>query len=942
MAAEGTSVSISETVLREIARQAHGTVDGLPMHIIRFVLEFPSAQDLAEAGVQLRSILGSGKFDLRPLDDQLPKFFVLQFPGVPRTIAPPRLFAAADFLCDKLSLVSCVPDIGSTLYAEPDARLLRDGAPESAITNAFCWSDAAAPEDMHWAPNAIKADLAWTLENGKGDGILVAQPDTGIATHPELELGMFDLERAANVLEGGSDPKDPLRAGTANPGHGTATSSVVASRVQGKIVGAAPLAKVIPIRCIEDVKIFDGAPVARAILHAVSVNADIISMSLGGIYSPSIAAALEKAVAAGCIVVVASGNCVGFVVYPASDRNSIALAGVNAGDVPWKGTSRGSAVDVSAPAENVFVARRTPEDNETGVVAGGQGTSFATALTAGAAAIWLSHFGRDRVRAEAKRRNVHVQELFRAALRRTARKPAGWNGNLYGAGIVDAQSLLQLPLAEIPSPSATAEAAASTGLSEEDRDTATVFELAASRAKLEGFDWARYGAEASFLAADERRRSDPTKAGLVESRIRPKPTSGLSASAPPVLQRVLTRLEYAPELIAPLDRQPEAKSTFRTLLSRPRIVRPGVSAESPLRGRSAQEIQDRLNRAIKKMDDRPDATPESKSRRRDLFDRSEKLLKKAEGSGGGHNLIWTERADIEALVRLTGRPALKVTDGKIDPAALAATEWEDTFKVDPKGLQTLFERVGRVDLDGEHVGTGFVVGEGLIMTNRHVAEAIADEIRGRGPSTWIVQDNASINFDDRGLGSAKKFRIKSLVFAGSETIGREVNFGHLDMALFEVETSNGSSSFPTKMSQVGDRDVGESKVELIVVGYPARPDISALEDPETHQVRDDIAKRLGEIFGLDYGRKYLAPGRIEDVAGSLGDDQSHRWVFSHDSTTLAGCSGSCVSQLIDFFPILGLHFAGRNLTANYAHSLAAVRASGQVPAAILERLGWTA
>lgn len=45
MAAEGTSVSISETVLREIARQAHGTVDGLPMHIIRFVLEFPSEPD---------------------------------------------------------------------------------------------------------------------------------------------------------------------------------------------------------------------------------------------------------------------------------------------------------------------------------------------------------------------------------------------------------------------------------------------------------------------------------------------------------------------------------------------------------------------------------------------------------------------------------------------------------------------------------------------------------------------------------------------------------------------------------------------------------------------------------------------------------------------------------------------------------------------------------
>ncbi|PWE77157.1 hypothetical protein XF30_10575 [Bradyrhizobium sp. SUTN9-2] len=938
--AEDASISIAGTVLQEIARQAHGTVDGLPMDIIRFVLECTSAADPARVREQLLPLIGADTFDLRPLDQQLPNFLVLQFPGVPRTIAPPRLFAAADLLCDKLGLVSCVPDIGSTLYAEPDARLLRDGAPESAITDAFCWSNAAAPGDMHWATNAIKANLAWSLENGKGDGILVAQPDTGIAAHPELEPGMFDLERAANVLEGGNSPNDPLRAGTANPGHGTATSSVVASREAGKIVGAAPLAKVIPIRCIEDVKIFDGAPVARAILHAVSVNADVISMSLGGIYSPSIAAALKKAVAAGCIVVVASGNCVGFVVYPASDGNSIALAGVNAGDAPWKGTSRGPAVDVSAPAENVFVARRTPEDSGTGVVAGGQGTSFATALTAGVAAIWLSHFGRDQVHAEAKRRNISVQELFRSALRRTARKPAGWNANLYGAGIVDAQELLQLPLANIPAPSAALEAAVSPGLSEEDRDTALVFELAASRASLEGFDWARYGAEASFLAADERRRSEPTKAGLVESRIRPKPTPGLSATAPPVLQRVLKRLSHAPELVAPLDRQPVAKSTFRMLLPQPAIIRAAGAPESPLRGRSVQDIQDGLDRAIRKIDERPEATPEGKAQRRDLFDRSEKLLKKAH-EHGGRNLSGIERADVEALVRLTGRPALKITDGKLDPAALAATEWESTFKVSPSWLEALSEKVGRIDLDGEHVGTGFVVADGLIMTNRHVAEAIADEIRGKAPSCWIVQDNATINFDDKGLGSAKRFRIKSLVFAGGDTIGREVNFSHLDMALFEVETSNGTTNLPSKIGQVADRQVGETKADLIVVGYPARPDISALEDPNTHEVRDDIAKRLGEIFGLDYGRKYMAPGQIEDITGSLDDDRSRRWVFSHDSTTLAGCSGSCVSQIIDFFPILGLHFAGRNLTANYAHSLAAVRASGQVPAAIAERLGWT-
>jgi subtilisin family serine protease len=101
----------------------------------------------------------------------------------------------------------------------------------------------------------------------KGHGILVGHPDTGVAKHAELDNDMLNLALGRDFIDGDDRPEDPLRSGMANPGHGTATASVIASR-PGAIEGVAPAAVVVPIRCIEDVKVFNQAPVAAAIAHA--------------------------------------------------------------------------------------------------------------------------------------------------------------------------------------------------------------------------------------------------------------------------------------------------------------------------------------------------------------------------------------------------------------------------------------------------------------------------------------------------------------------------------------------------------------------------------------------------------------------------------------------------------------------------------------------------
>lgn len=332
-------------------------IEGLPPNILRFVLEYENAPTVTEERNKLAKIFSSSRFMLEYLDEELPQFLVLQFPGVERRLAPQTLFAIADDLASRLELVSCVPDIGVRHFIESPGDLAKEDA-GGWLLNMTCWAKENDTLPKDWAIKSVLADQAWQLS--KGDDVLVAHPDSGWAEHVELD-GVFDLDKAFNVLEGSKDARDPLSEDMENAGHGISTASTLASRAAGSVYGAAPAAKVAPIRCLNSVVLkFDGTAVAKAIMHAVRIEADVISMSLGGaFYFPSIAAALNKAVKKGIIVVAAGGNCVQpIVVYPARDSNTIALAGVDINDRPWKGTSQGKQIDVCAPAENVFVARR--------------------------------------------------------------------------------------------------------------------------------------------------------------------------------------------------------------------------------------------------------------------------------------------------------------------------------------------------------------------------------------------------------------------------------------------------------------------------------------------------------------------------------------------------------------------------------------------------------
>ena len=239
---------------------------------------------------------------------------------------------------------------------------------------------------------------------------------------------------------------------------------------------------------------------ARSIDWATDHGAHVITLSLGGIFSFTLQRALRRAVQADVIVLAAAGNCVGLVVWPARYDECIAVAGVDARGVKWRGSCSGAAVDISAPAENVWRAALPSGAGQ------GQGTSFAVALTAGVAALWLSHHGRANLIAAARARGETLQDMFRRMAGATSRRPAGWDSFTMGAGIIDAQGLLSATDFDVNRDRESADAPAGPRESAEVGVASLAAEEIGPAAALQDPpDWYRHGPELSWLLLQARR-----------------------------------------------------------------------------------------------------------------------------------------------------------------------------------------------------------------------------------------------------------------------------------------------------------------------------------------------------------------------------------------------------------------------------------------------------
>lgn len=426
-----------------------------------------TARDAAEAGARVRAALdAAGATDwgvgavLPPAGD--PRWGVEVF-------APPRVTPAAAWeLAHGLATALTgrvepmfAGDVVPPELAPPEELLESIDGLRARVADWLAYlsrDDDDAPPDERWHHRPIGVAEAHRLLRERriepGADVRIGHPDTGYTEHDELGCGAdapILRELGANFMPGEpeDDPRDRRTTGPMKqPGHGTATASMIVARDgvrvprrrggDADLSGIAPAARVVPLRVTETVIIHGWQErLARAIEHAIAAGCHVVSISLGGIGGNRLERAVRRAEEAGVIVVAAAGNVVPFVVAPASDPLVVACAASRIDGRPWALSSAGAAVDITAPGHHVWAAGW---DGSAAIAYPGSGSSFAAALTAGAAALWLCGH-RDALRA----RGIAVHRwpaLFRRALAATAERTTALAGGRHGAGLLRCDRLV--------------------------------------------------------------------------------------------------------------------------------------------------------------------------------------------------------------------------------------------------------------------------------------------------------------------------------------------------------------------------------------------------------------------------------------------------------------------------------------------------------------------
>lgn len=204
-------------------------------------------------------------------------------------------------------------------------------------------------QDRPWGIGAINTGITWNVTSG-GSGARVLVLDTGIdRDHPAIRP---NLERARDFV--GDDQADYSYKDTV--GHGTHVAGTIAGVLEKSgFSGVAPTAHILAGRvCAEDG--CSNIAIAEGINWGIEQKVDVISMSLGGIWSPMAERlAVKAAYEAGITLVAASGNDGnGTVGFPAALPECIAVGAVDSNMHKAEFSQYGPELAVVAPGVGVM------------------------------------------------------------------------------------------------------------------------------------------------------------------------------------------------------------------------------------------------------------------------------------------------------------------------------------------------------------------------------------------------------------------------------------------------------------------------------------------------------------------------------------------------------------------------------------------------------------
>lgn len=336
----------------------------------------------------------------------------------------------------------------------------RDTVEPASTQAAFDWHLALAKAPQAWALLGGPDQIDWT-------GVRVGHIDTGYTEHPAFGFPgaswvRTDLARSFvpdPVGEQGSvlapelgDGRDNLDG--FNAGHGTRIGATICGHAPGApggaFYGVAPKVPLVPVRITDTVEItarqreFEQA--LRYLVDEAGVA--VINLSMGVAFGPvmkRMREAVNHAWDHGVILVCAAGNHVNRVVAPARLDRTLAVGGVTSTEAPWSGSSFGPTVDISGPAADLRRANvRRPGAPVYSYAFGGDGTSYATGMTTGVAALWLAHRGAEIAAAYAQ--PWERVAAFTEIVRRSTHVPPNWQLGAFGTGVLDAEAVLNAAL----------------------------------------------------------------------------------------------------------------------------------------------------------------------------------------------------------------------------------------------------------------------------------------------------------------------------------------------------------------------------------------------------------------------------------------------------------------------------------------------------------------
>jgi S1-C subfamily serine protease len=257
----------------------------------------------------------------------------------------------------------------------------------------------------------------------------------------------------------------------------------------------------------------------------------------------------------------------------------------------------------------------------------------------------------------------------------------------------------------------------------------------------------------------------------------------------------------------------------------------------------------------------------------------------------------------------TGRP-LRYPEPQTNEDGTAVQGNDERLQLTPEGNGTIAEF--------EAVGTGFYVGDGYLLTNRHVAQP------------WLADERVQIlTSSANGQPRLKKLLAYFPDHTQPITLKFKLAAQQDDVAVCTFDVKEAPPNIPVLPLDNDSNAVAIGKT-VVMMGYPNGPErlLALREDAEAYMIRARCGSSLGTLLGCLSEKNRIQPLTTQ---GNITDLDVHRVVY--DARTAEGGSGA---------PLFGQ--SGRVIGVNFAIFPENTASNFAVPIRygfkLLARAGW--